>query len=228
MNKKKPFRRYREEGPAVRRRRGRKRATGTRAPIELTRAGAWPSSPTHSAGAGVPESCASSMTSPGWPWRWSWTPRSVRRQPCQAPLGAWRPDARSGAAEPRGRPAAQLDQLHRPAATAGAGDQLSTLGLSQRSRDQRDEAFVIGPSQGRLLAREAPRLMTQGLFSRPSEGAQAASPLITPQWSVRLCEIRTSFVGERTYVPERTSLSVGFSGPPPMSGSSAQRERRWP
>ena len=35
MNKKKLFRLYREEGLAVRRRRGRKRATGTRAPMAL-------------------------------------------------------------------------------------------------------------------------------------------------------------------------------------------------
>jgi putative transposase len=35
MNKKKLFRLYKEEGLAVRRRRGRKRATGTRAPMEL-------------------------------------------------------------------------------------------------------------------------------------------------------------------------------------------------
>ena len=35
MNKKKLFRLYREEGLAVRRRRGRKRATGTRAPMTL-------------------------------------------------------------------------------------------------------------------------------------------------------------------------------------------------
>jgi transposase InsO family protein len=35
MNKKRLFRLYREEGLAVRRRRGRKRATGTRAPMAL-------------------------------------------------------------------------------------------------------------------------------------------------------------------------------------------------
>ena len=35
MNKKKLFRLYREEGLAVRRRRGRKRATGTRAPMAV-------------------------------------------------------------------------------------------------------------------------------------------------------------------------------------------------
>lgn len=35
MNKKKLFRLYREEGLSVRRRRGRKRATGTRAPMAL-------------------------------------------------------------------------------------------------------------------------------------------------------------------------------------------------
>jgi putative transposase len=35
MNKKKLFRLYKEEGLAVRRRRGRKRATGTRAPMAL-------------------------------------------------------------------------------------------------------------------------------------------------------------------------------------------------
>ena len=50
MNKKKLFRLYREEGLAVRRRRGRKRATGTRAPMALpdgrTSAGAWTSWPT--------------------------------------------------------------------------------------------------------------------------------------------------------------------------------------
>lgn len=44
----------------------------------------------------------------------------------QAALGAWRAVAGSRAAEPRGRPTAQLDQLHRPAATADDGDQLST------------------------------------------------------------------------------------------------------
>jgi putative transposase len=50
MNKKKLFRLYREEGLSVRRRRGRKRATGTRAPMALpdgrTSAGAWTSCPT--------------------------------------------------------------------------------------------------------------------------------------------------------------------------------------
>ena len=38
MNKKKLFRLYKEEGLAVRRRRGRKRATGTRAPMALPEA----------------------------------------------------------------------------------------------------------------------------------------------------------------------------------------------
>src|SRR5690606_41461768 len=65
---------------------------------------------------------------------------AARLQPRQAALGARRAYPRSRAAEPRGRPAAQLDQLHRPAATAGAGDQLSTA---------RTLAQIEGPAGGR-------------------------------------------------------------------------------
>ncbi len=50
------------------------------------------------------------------------------------------PHAGGGAAEPRGRPATQLDQLHRPAATAGAGDQLSA---------PRALKMIEGPAGGR-------------------------------------------------------------------------------
>ena len=88
MNKKRLFRLYREEGLAVRRRRGRKRATGTRAPMAL------PDGPNQ---------------------RWSLD--------FVADGLSW---GRGGAPEPRGRSAAQLDQLRRTAAPAGAADRLST------------------------------------------------------------------------------------------------------
>jgi transposase InsO family protein len=80
MNKKKLFRLYREEGLAVRRWRGRKRATDTRAPMAL------PDGPNQRwsldfvapwAGVGASASCASSTSSPARLWRWSSTPPSL-------------------------------------------------------------------------------------------------------------------------------------------------------
>ena len=81
MNKKKLFRLYREEGLAVRRRRGRKRATGTRAPMAL------PDGPNQRWSLDFVSDalswgrrlrvCASWTTSPARRWRWSWTPRSA-------------------------------------------------------------------------------------------------------------------------------------------------------
>jgi len=90
MNKKRLFPLYQEEGLAVRRRRGRKRATGTRAPMALpdgpTNAGRWTSWPTACRGAGASASCASRTTSRARPWPWWLTPRSA--------ASAWRAIAR--------------------------------------------------------------------------------------------------------------------------------------
>ena len=221
MNKKKLFRLYREEGLAVRRRRGRKRTTGTRAPMALADGPnqRWSLdfvADTLSWGRRFRILCIVDGFTPRGPgagrghldWRPSHGPRARRpdrparqacddrqrqrhgddppghagmdqphrrrlalhragqaaaerlrrelqrqaarrvlergghRQPGRGPhrdralaarlqprapaLGAWQAVAGSRAAEPRGRPTAQLDQLHRPAATADDGDQLST------------------------------------------------------------------------------------------------------
>lgn len=70
MNKKKLYRLYREEGLAVRRRRGRKRATGTRAPMAL------PNGPNHRNASPAPCTRSTSASSPSLPG-----PRSGRPEP---------------------------------------------------------------------------------------------------------------------------------------------------
>ncbi len=81
MNKKRLFRLYREEGLAVRRRRGRKRAAGTRAPMALPDGPNQRWSPDFVADslswADASASCASWTTSRARPWLWWSTPRSV-------------------------------------------------------------------------------------------------------------------------------------------------------
>jgi transposase InsO family protein len=82
MNHKKLRRLYREERLAVRRRGGRKRALGTRAPMALPQgppisAGAWISCRTPSPMAGASASWRSSTTSRASAWRWCPTHRSL-------------------------------------------------------------------------------------------------------------------------------------------------------
>ena len=85
MNHKKLLRLYREETLRVRRRRGRKRAMGTRAPIrcrkDRTSAGGSTSSATRWFAADVSASLPSSMTSRGRISRW-WSIRRYRAPPC--------------------------------------------------------------------------------------------------------------------------------------------------
>jgi hypothetical protein len=73
-NYKKLLRIYREEGLRVRRRSGRKRALGTRAPMTTRRvrtsAGRWTSSLTASSVAGASASCVWSTTSAENAWHW--------------------------------------------------------------------------------------------------------------------------------------------------------------
>jgi hypothetical protein len=79
MHHKKLYRLYREEGLAVRRRRGRKRATGTRAPERCRRRPISAGRSTSSRTALSPDvfaSWSSSTTSPVSAWRRSPTPRS--------------------------------------------------------------------------------------------------------------------------------------------------------
>ena len=80
LNHKKLYRLYREERLTVRKRGGRKRALGTRAPMASRRA--QPALVARLRGrhahraAGASASSPSSTTSPGNAWRWSSTPRS--------------------------------------------------------------------------------------------------------------------------------------------------------
>jgi putative transposase len=80
VNHKRLFRIYREERLMVRKRGGRKRALGTRAPMPVplvrTIAGRWILSPTSSSAGGVSGSSPSSTTAHGNAWRPSPTPRS--------------------------------------------------------------------------------------------------------------------------------------------------------
>jgi len=131
MNKKKLFRLYREEGLAVRRRRGRKRATGARAPMAL------PDGPNQRWSL---DFVADTLS---WGRRFrilcivdDFTREALARV-VDTSIGGYR------AAEPRGRSAAQPRRLRRPAATAGAADQLST---------PRALTIIEGPEGGQVNA----------------------------------------------------------------------------
>ena len=141
MNHKKLYRLYREEGLAVRRRRGRKRATGTRAPTAVpqarTSAGRSTSSPTAVLPAGASGSWSSSTTSRASAWPRSPT-RSISGQRVARELDAL-------IVARRGRPAMIVSdngtELTSRAVLAGPTGPAST-GTTSRPASRSQNAFV--------------------------------------------------------------------------------------
>ena len=126
---------------------------------------------------------------------------AARLQPPAPALGPWRPYAGSRAAEPRGRPAAQLDQLHRPAATAGAGDQLPT---------PRALTMIEGPEGGRSASMTCqPVASTSSCSGLETRNAGRLSHIPAPQrpptrFSPEAYQRdRSKCIKERVLVPRR-------------------------
>jgi putative transposase len=98
LSPKKLYRLYKEERLTVRKRGGRKRALGTRAPMAIPqdRNLRWSLDfvmDTRSV-AGASESSPWSMTAPGNAWAWWWIPRSARRGSCASSTASSRREAR--------------------------------------------------------------------------------------------------------------------------------------